>query len=290
MLKSLSLAGDGGDADLRELAAVAAALAVLAPALELEDPDLLAAQVLDDLGRDRGALHRGTAHGDLVAVTQQQHLVELEARPGLTGVQGDVQHLVRPDLGLDAGDVHDRVHGTVDSLAAPGLRPEAFWKDARRVGFRRGAPPRPTAGGAEHEARLSITGYDSLSNFFTTGASGPKVPPPDRPGRPFTPATHTCLETQRAMTMRSMKRHPAHPAPDAMTRPKQLALLSSLLLLFLACAPRATGAGPQGAAPSAPPAAPAANATPMVPPREADPDDALCAPLLIEQDFGFGTH
>jgi hypothetical protein len=92
------------------------------------------------------------------------------------------------------------------------------------------------------------------------------------------------------MTMHSMKRHPARPAPDAMTRPKQLALLSSLLLLFLACAPRATGAGPQGAAPSAPPAAPGAGGTTLTPPREADPDDALCAPLLIEQDFGFGTH
>jgi hypothetical protein len=67
-----------------------------------------------------------------------------------------------------------------------------------------------------------------------------------------------------------------------------LALL--LPCLLAACAPAATGPGPQGAPPSPPPAAPGAKETTYTPPREADPDDALCAPLLIEQDFGFGTH
>jgi hypothetical protein len=92
------------------------------------------------------------------------------------------------------------------------------------------------------------------------------------------------------LTIRRAAQPAAHPAPDAMTRPGKLALLAPLLLLFLACAPRATDAGPQGAAGSAPTAAPAAKATPVALPREATPDDALCAPLLIEQDFGFGTH
>src|SRR5258706_9832477 len=122
----LSLARNGGHADPRELAPVATAAAVLAPALELEDLDLLAAKVLDDLGRNRCALHGRAAHGNLVAVAEQEHLVELEARPGLTGEERDVEHFVRRDLRLDAGDVHDRVHGTVDSLAATGLRPGAF--------------------------------------------------------------------------------------------------------------------------------------------------------------------
>ena len=71
-------------------------------------------------------------------------------------------------------------------------------------------------------------------------------------------------------------------------RPATFAPLAPLLLFFMACAPGATGTGPRGAAQS-PPAAPAAPA-PAPLPREANPDDALCAPLLIDQDFGFGTH
>ena len=68
-------------------------------------------------------------------------------------------------------------------------------------------------------------------------------------------------------------------------RPVTLTLLAPLLLL-MACAP---GAPPHSA--EAPPAAPASAAAEPAPlPREANPDDPLCAPLLIDQDFGFGTH
>jgi len=55
------------------------------------------------------------------------------------------------------------------------------------------------------------------------------------------------------------------------------------LFFLLACAPAGTGPDPQAAAP------PPAVRSPQ-PPREANPDDALCAPLIIEPDFGFGTH
>src|SRR5262249_52522164 len=57
---------DCGHADARELVAVAATPAVLAPALELEDPELLATPVLEDLGGHGSTLHRRAAHGDLV--------------------------------------------------------------------------------------------------------------------------------------------------------------------------------------------------------------------------------
>lgn len=71
-------------------------------------------------------------------------------------------------------------------------------------------------------------------------------------------------------------------------RPRILALLAPLVLL-MACAPGAPAGGPKGA--QAPPAA-ATGARPAPPPlpREANADDPLCAPLLLEQDFAFGTH
>jgi hypothetical protein len=74
-------------------------------------------------------------------------------------------------------------------------------------------------------------------------------------------------------------------------RPANLVLFAPLLLFFMACAPRATGAGPKGAAPAPPPTTAAVKAPAKASlPREANPDDPLCAPLLIDQDFGFGTH
>ncbi len=62
-------------------------------------------------------------------------------------------------------------------------------------------------------------------------------------------------------------------------------LLPFLFLLLLACAP----AGRPVAA-EVPPARPASSAEAPAPPREADPDDPLCAPLLLDNDTAFGTH
>ena len=78
------------------------------------------------------------------------------------------------------------------------------------------------------------------------------------------------------------------------TRASLPALFAPILFLMLACAPGATGRGPDAAqppsAPTPPTAADHAKPEPAPLPREANPDDPLCAPLLIDQDFGFGTH
>src|SRR5262249_36853981 len=130
---------DGRHADARELVAIAATAAILAPALELEDLHLDAAAVLDDLGRDRGAFPGGAAHRDLVAVADQQHVVELETRARLAGQARDVQDLVGRDLGLNAGDVHDRVHVNARFPRVAGLRPGVFLDRFRaRRGTRHG--------------------------------------------------------------------------------------------------------------------------------------------------------
>src|SRR5882672_647614 len=82
--------------------------------------------------------------------------------------------------------------------------------------------------------------------------------------------------------------------PDMTIRPAPPAVLAPLLFL-MACAPAGAGRDPQSAPP--PPRAAERQATRPLPadlniplPREANADDPLCAPLLIEQDFGFGTH
>ena len=71
---------------------------------------------------------------------------------------------------------------------------------------------------------------------------------------------------------------------------RRITLAASVLVLStIACAsgsqgpgPAAAGAPPSGSGP--PPAAPAASTA------QGSLDEALCAPLLIEQDLGFGTH
>ena len=70
---------------------------------------------------------------------------------------------------------------------------------------------------------------------------------------------------------------------------RRITLAASVLTLFaIACAPGGQGPGPAAAGPppaaAAPPAAPAASSP------QRDLDEALCAPLLIEQDLGFGTN
>jgi hypothetical protein len=61
---------------------------------------------------------------------------------------------------------------------------------------------------------------------------------------------------------------------------------AALTSLALACAPGGHDSGPAAAAP--PPAAAASPAERQ--PRANDVEDALCAPLVIEPDIGFGTH
>jgi hypothetical protein len=80
-------------------------------------------------------------------------------------------------------------------------------------------------------------------------------------------------------------------------RPSTLA--AALSLLLAACAPAGRGHGVAVADPPAAPGSPARGQAAdsgapardgRTAPREPTPDDALCAPLLIEADYGFGTH
>ena len=76
------------------------------------------------------------------------------------------------------------------------------------------------------------------------------------------------------------------------------ALIVALSWLLLACAPGQMGGGnvaaapPQAGTPDTTPASEPASAAvrPAPTPREADPDDPLCAPLILDADPGFGTH
>src|SRR5712691_5260649 len=70
-----SLSLDAGHANARELVAVAAPLAILAPAFELEDAKLHAAVVIHHFGREACTLHVGLADGDLVAVREHENLI-----------------------------------------------------------------------------------------------------------------------------------------------------------------------------------------------------------------------
>ena len=76
---------------------------------------------------------------------------------------------------------------------------------------------------------------------------------------------------------------------------RRITLAAAALTLFaFACAPAGEGPGPAAAGP--PPAGTNGPAAAAAPPASAPSaqkeqlDAALCAPLLIEQDLGFGTH
>src|SRR5207247_512799 len=112
---------DSGHAQARALVAVAAATPIVLPALELEDAELGAPEVLDHLGRQARALHVGLAHGDRVAVAHHEHLIEGEALARFPGKEWDHDQCVGLHLGLIAVDVHDRVHRFL--LAALALGP-----------------------------------------------------------------------------------------------------------------------------------------------------------------------
>ena len=82
----------------------------VAPTLELEDPQLGPAQMLDHLGGEGGTLYVGLPHRDPVAVAHHEDLVEAERLAGLAGKTRNRDHLVGSELGLDAVDVGDHVH------------------------------------------------------------------------------------------------------------------------------------------------------------------------------------
>jgi hypothetical protein len=64
--------------------------------------------------------------------------------------------------------------------------------------------------------------------------------------------------------------------------------VAALSLLALACASGGQGPGPTQSSP--PPAAGVSTHTDLSAHPHVDPEDALCAPLLIDSDLGFGTN
>ena len=85
----------------------------------------------------------------------------------------------------------------------------------------------------------------------------------------------------RALSIAPHGPPPPHPGPlgKALMPRNPLAALT-LATLLLGAATAAGAATPADSAAAAP--------APRV--READPDDPLCAPLLLDSDYGFGTH
>src|SRR3954465_7081770 len=88
---------DGGDLHRGEGLPVTGLAAVALPALVLEDDDLLAQAVLDDLGLDGHAADRGTADGDVPSVVSHEERSERELRPGGAGELLDTKGLPLAD-------------------------------------------------------------------------------------------------------------------------------------------------------------------------------------------------
>src|SRR5690606_9163302 len=99
------------DPDLGVLLPVALLPAVVLPTLPLEDDDLLALAVRDDLGFDGGTLEGRAPHAALAVGLRQQDLVERDRLTDLGGERRDPDRLsgLGPEL-LTAG-ADDRVHG-----------------------------------------------------------------------------------------------------------------------------------------------------------------------------------
>ena len=98
---------------------MALTLAVTLLGVVLEDADLLALAVLDDLALHRGALHHGSAEGGLVAVQDGQDLVKLHGVAGFLVQLLNVDHVALGHLVLLAAGHDDCVHVVVST---PSLR------------------------------------------------------------------------------------------------------------------------------------------------------------------------
>src|SRR5262245_54337764 len=82
LIRLLAVGQDLVDAQHRQFLAVAVLAAVIVPAFLLEDENLLALGLLHHSGADAGAGHQRRADGDVAAIAQHQHVVELENLAG----------------------------------------------------------------------------------------------------------------------------------------------------------------------------------------------------------------
>src|SRR5262245_25218248 len=152
------------------------------------------------------------------------------------------------------------------TLFVAGLRPGACASFSGRSGVSRDRlAPDPGGRGVEQEAGFSIMGREAVSIAYWGPTSGAAAR--SRPQRPA----------------------PLRPQENPMSmRPFTLAA-AALSLSALACASGGQNGGPAAADPPHA-AASTSPAQPASITRGATPDDALCAPILIEPDLGFGTH
>src|SRR6185503_5610873 len=97
------------DHDFGEALPVTPLARVVLPALVLEDDDLLAASVSNDLAGHLGALQQRHAGAHVVAVRTEQHLVELHVRALVADERRDAVFLPRLDTELLAAGFDDSV-------------------------------------------------------------------------------------------------------------------------------------------------------------------------------------
>src|SRR5437762_3120617 len=92
--------------------------AVVLPAPELEDDELLALALGDDLRGDRRALHERLTDLRGVAAADHQHLAEVDLVALLAGELLDANRLPFAHSVLLAARLDDRVHGCLEPLPA----------------------------------------------------------------------------------------------------------------------------------------------------------------------------
>src|SRR5439155_19851754 len=177
-----SLAPDLGDADAGELLPVAGAALVPALGLELEDAQLRAALVGDDLGRDRRLRERRGPEARLAVARQQQRL-EPDGRADLLGQPLDEQGRPLLDAVLLAASLDDCV-GHVYSVTSASAA--AFARERRRPPLRprrRGvedsgsSPASSTAAGAV-PASGGCSSVSACAAFFSASSRSRRLAAP----------------------------------------------------------------------------------------------------------------
>src|SRR6478609_4064592 len=110
---------DRGHAGLRELLAVSLTLLVARLVLVLQDVDLRALGVLEDLGGD-GHLRERARVGGHVAVVDEEHGGEVERVTRRTGLAVELDDVADGNLLLSAASTDDRVHRVLLKLVTKG--------------------------------------------------------------------------------------------------------------------------------------------------------------------------
>src|SRR3954451_160664 len=140
---------DRGDPDARELLAMAGAALVSALGLELEDAQLRAALVRDDLGLDAGG-RETVALEDRITVAGEQQRLQRDRRADLVGQTLDQEGLALDDAVLLTAGLDDCVgHGLVRAQSVSSAPAGAVARERRRP------PMRPRRRGREDSASSS---------------------------------------------------------------------------------------------------------------------------------------